>query len=145
MREVRRSPRASHTADEPITIIIVIAPHFAFFIHNAPQLSSKLRTTCQCSTLLQYSRRHQSCAPVIRRNECIRAPVVHPISSSSMTDSQRPPLNYMASSNSEPHISHTLPPEVITCLKNARFVWLHSMTQLRKHFADPCTAPSSNM
>jgi hypothetical protein len=40
-----------------------------------------------------------------------------------MADGHHPPLNYEASATTtHPHVSTTLPPEVATCLKNARFV-----------------------
>lgn len=39
--------------------------------------------------------------------------------------STHPPLNYEASENTAPaHVSSTLPPEVVTCLKHARFLHL---------------------
>lgn len=40
-----------------------------------------------------------------------------------MAEVQQPPLNWEASASAtHPQISSTLPPEVETCLKNARFV-----------------------
>lgn len=40
-----------------------------------------------------------------------------------MSDSLNPPLSYEASANTtHPHIATSLPSEVISCLKNSRFV-----------------------
>lgn len=48
-----------------------------------------------------------------------------------MADGHHPPLNYEASATTtHPHISNNLPPEVATCLKNARFVRWKSMLSL---------------
>lgn len=40
-----------------------------------------------------------------------------------MVDGTNPPLSYEASATTtHPHIATTLPPEVVSCLKNSRFV-----------------------
>jgi hypothetical protein len=53
----------------------------------------------------------------------IEALIRYKISWFNMADGHHPPLNYEASATTtHPHVSTTLPPEVATCLKNARFV-----------------------
>lgn len=40
-----------------------------------------------------------------------------------MADGHNPPLSYEPSATTtHPHIATTLPPEVVSCLKNSRFV-----------------------
>lgn len=42
-----------------------------------------------------------------------------------MNDSRNPPLSYEASATTtHPHVATTLPSEVVSCLKNSRFVRL---------------------
>lgn len=42
-----------------------------------------------------------------------------------MADSRNPPLSYEASATTtHPHVATTLPSEVVSCLKNSRFVSL---------------------
>ncbi|KAL9603574.1 MAG: hypothetical protein Q9219_001077 [cf. Caloplaca sp. 3 TL-2023] len=51
-----------------------------------------------------------------------------------MTELQRPPLNWEASATAtHPQISTSLPPEVETCLKNARFLHLATCDALHPH------------
>ncbi|PGH15273.1 hypothetical protein AJ80_05626 [Polytolypa hystricis UAMH7299] len=41
-----------------------------------------------------------------------------------MADTQHPPLSYEDSATTQPHFSTSLPPEVVSCLKNSRFLHL---------------------
>ncbi|KAL8869722.1 MAG: hypothetical protein Q9198_007815, partial [Flavoplaca austrocitrina] len=51
-----------------------------------------------------------------------------------MAEVQQPPLNWEASASAtHPQISSTLPPEVETCLKNARFLHLATCDALYPH------------
>ncbi|GAB7353489.1 hypothetical protein MBLNU459_g3940t1 [Dothideomycetes sp. NU459] len=49
-----------------------------------------------------------------------------------MADAQ-PPLSWETSARSHPQQSSTLPPEVVTCLENARFLHLATCTELQPH------------
>ncbi|KAI9039163.1 pyridoxamine 5'-phosphate oxidase family protein [Aspergillus affinis] len=53
-----------------------------------------------------------------------------------MTDSVNPPLSYEASATTtHPHVATTLPPEVIACLKNSRFLHLATCDDLTPHIS----------
>ncbi|OJD18019.1 hypothetical protein AJ78_01911 [Emergomyces pasteurianus Ep9510] len=51
-----------------------------------------------------------------------------------MAEAQHPPLSYEASATTtHPHFASSLPPEVISCLKNARFLHLATCDNLTPH------------
>jgi len=62
-----------------------------------------------------------------------------------MTDIQQPQLNWEASATAtHPQVSSSLPSEVETCLKNARFVWSYAIA-LGHDSADISKASSRNV
>jgi len=51
-----------------------------------------------------------------------------------MTDASHPPLSYEASATTtHPHIASSLPPEVVSCLKNSRYLHLGTCDGLTPH------------